>query len=56
MKVPCHFKNLSLRGDVIYTTYGSDTSLGQSVTYAPQNYHNNFAIIEGNLSLIYKFL
>ncbi|MDP3704345.1 MAG: outer membrane beta-barrel protein [Legionellaceae bacterium] len=56
LKVPCHFKNLSLRGDVIYTTYGSSTSLGQSVTLAPQNYNNSFSTIEGNLSLVYKFL
>lgn len=56
INVPCYFKNLSLRGDVIYTTYGSKTSLGLSTALAPQNYYNNFATIEGNLSLIYKFL
>lgn len=55
-KVPCYYKNLSLRGDMIYTTYGSSTSLGQSTALAPQNYNNNFATIEGNLSLVYKFL
>ena len=55
-KVPCYFKNLSLRGDMIYTTYGSRSSLGLSPTLTPQNYNNTFATIAGNLSLIYKFL
>ena len=56
MKIPCYFKNLFLRGDVMYTTYGSKTSLGLSSSLTPLNYHNNFATLEGNLSLIYKFL
>ncbi len=54
-KVPCHLKNLSLRGDMIYTTYGSSMSLGQSTSLAPQNYNNTFATLEGTLSLVYKF-
>lgn len=56
IRVPCYFKNLSLRGDMIYTTYAANTALGLSSALAPQNYHNNFATLEGNLSLIYKFL
>ena len=56
LNVPCHFKNLSLRGDVVYTTYSAKTSDGLSPTLLSQNYYNNFATIEGNLSLIYKFL
>lgn len=56
MVVPCYFQNLSLRGDALYSTYGSHTSAGLSSTLAPLNYNNNFATIEGNLALVYKFL
>lgn len=56
INVPCYFKNLSLRGDMIYTRYVSNTSLGLTTSFTPLNYYNRFASIEGNLSLIYKFL
>ncbi|MGC1182653.1 hypothetical protein [Legionella sp.] len=56
INVPCYFQNLSLRGDMLYTTYSSHSSLGLSTALIPLNYYDNFATLEGNLSLIYKFL
>lgn len=55
-QLPCYFSGLSIRGDLIYTTYGSRTSLGLSPSLTPQNYYNNFSTMEGNLALVYKFL
>jgi hypothetical protein len=55
VKAPCFSEHLTLRGDAIYTVYGSNTTAGLSPTLTPQNYYNNFATIEGNLSLVYKF-
>lgn len=54
--LPCIFQNVSLRASMLYTSYGTNTSLGLSTSFTPQNYYDNFASLEGNLSLIYKFL
>ncbi len=54
--VPLHYKNLSLRGDVLYTGYGANNSLGLSSSLTPENYYNHFSVIEGNLALVYKYL
>lgn len=64
--------NVSLRLDAIYSTYGSQDSIGTMYTavdgpagagsgVGPANgianvYHNTFQTLEGNLTLIYKFL
>lgn len=50
------FKNLSLRTDVLYTAYSSQTSNGVTTTTPPgvQVYHNQLATLEGNLALIYQ--
>lgn len=49
--------DVSVRTDVLYTTYGSQTSNGVTTTTpaTPQNYHNSLSTLEGNLALIYKF-
>ncbi len=51
------FKNLSIRGDMLYTTYSAQTSYGVTTTVpsSVQTYRNQLATWEGNLSLIYKF-
>jgi hypothetical protein len=41
--------------DMLWTTYGSITSVGAGLTTAAQTYTNNYATFEGELSLIYKF-
>lgn len=56
LNVPFYLKNLSLRGDLIYSNYGTYNSLGSSTSFTPQNYSNNFSVLEGNLSLVYKCL
>jgi hypothetical protein len=43
------------RLDMLWTTYGSITSVGAGLTTAAQTYTNNYATFEGELSLIYKF-
>lgn len=48
---------LSIRGDLLYTIYASQTTAGVT-TSSPatvQNYQNSFATLEGNLTLLYKF-
>ena len=50
------YKNFSIRGDLIYTAYASQTSYG--LTNPPtetQTYYNTPATFEGMLSLVYKF-
>lgn len=49
---------LSIRADGLYTTYSRASNLGASNTvgYTSQMYHNNFNTLEGNLTLIYKFV
>lgn len=51
------FNNASIRADILYTTYGSQTSYGVTTTTpaTTQNYHNNLSTLEGNLVLVYKF-
>lgn len=51
------FKHLSLRTDVLYTSYGSQTSQGVTTTTpsTTQNYRNNLSTLEGNLAFIFKF-
>lgn len=63
IELPGFCKNLSLRGDILYTHYGSLTTIGQFAasaappfSSAPLPYFNSFATFEGNLSLIYKFI
>ncbi len=45
---------LSLRFDVIYTYYGSETTYGRTLT-GFQAYQNNLATLEANLALVYSF-
>lgn len=51
------FKNISVRFDVLYTDYASQSTNGVTTTTPPgiQSYQNNLAVLEGNLALIYKF-
>ncbi|NCX96918.1 MAG: hypothetical protein EBX41_11050 [Chitinophagia bacterium] len=50
-------KHLALRGDVLYSYYGSQTSYGLSSTspQVVQTYRNRFSTFEGDLTLVYKF-
>ncbi len=50
-------KRLALRGDVLYSYYGSSTSYGLTSTtpQVVQTYQNRFATFEGDLTLVYKF-
>ncbi len=50
------YKNFSVRADVLYTTYSSQTSDGvtTSTPASTQVYKNNLSTLEGNLALIYK--
>lgn len=45
---------LSLRFDLIYTYYGSQTTYGRTLT-GFQAYQNNFATVEADLALVYSF-
>jgi opacity protein-like surface antigen len=45
---------LSLRFDLAYTYYGSQTTYGRTLT-GFQAYQNNLATIEANLALVYSF-
>lgn len=51
------FNNFSLRADMLYTLYASQSSKGLTTTTPPsiQVYSNNLSTLEGNLALIYKF-
>ncbi|PJD93055.1 MAG: hypothetical protein CK424_03380 [Legionella sp.] len=51
-------KQISIRIDALYTTYGHISSIGGSNTpgFTYQTYHNNFSTVEGDLTLIYKFI
>lgn len=51
------FKNISIRTDVLYTAYSSQTSHGVTTTTpaTTQNYYNSLSTLEGNLALIYNF-
>jgi opacity protein-like surface antigen len=51
------FNNASIRADVLYTAYSSQTSQGVTTTTpaTAQNYHNSLSTLEGNLAFIYKF-
>ena len=46
---------LFLRGDLLYTTYASNSSAGTTTQNQPQTYKNGFATIAGNLALVYQF-
>lgn len=49
---------LALRADALYTYYGSITAVGgsNSPVYLYQTYTNQFSTIEGDLTLVYKFV
>lgn len=49
--------HLSLRADALYTQYSNSSNIGASnnSNYFTQVYKNNFAFLEGDLTLIYKF-
>jgi opacity protein-like surface antigen len=51
-------KCFSLRGEVLYTAYSSQTSNGLSSTIpqVSQIYRNRFSTLEGDLTLVYKFI
>ncbi len=49
---------ISIRIDALYTTYSGISSIGGSNTpgFTYQTYNNNFSTLEGDLTLIYKFI
>ncbi len=49
-------KHVSLRSDVLYTIYSSQTSNGVTTSSPPTNqaYHNNLSSLEAELSIIYN--
>ncbi|MCR9191949.1 MAG: porin family protein [Gammaproteobacteria bacterium] len=49
---------LSLRTDTLYSTYGTLTSAGNSLSsaYSYQSYVNRFSTVEGEITLVYKFV
>ncbi|MDF1757833.1 MAG: outer membrane beta-barrel protein [Legionellaceae bacterium] len=51
-------QRFSIRGEVLYTAYSSKTSNGLSSTIpqVAQIYHNRFSTLEGDLTLVYKFI
>lgn len=50
-------QKLSLRADALYSTYAHASNRGTSniAPYGQQTYHNNFSMLEGDLTLLYQF-